>query len=34
MQDYAINTEVSVGGLRLVDDVDAIARSVTDTWFN
>ena len=33
MQDYAINTEVSVGDLRLVD-VDAIARSVTDTWFN
>ena len=33
MQDYAINCEVSVGDLRLVD-VDAIAHSVTQTWFN
>jgi mannose-6-phosphate isomerase-like protein (cupin superfamily) len=33
MQDYAINTDVSVGDLRLVD-VDAISQSVTDTWFN
>ena len=33
MQDYAINTDVSIGDLRLVD-VEAIARGVTDTWFN
>ena len=33
MQDYAINTELSVGDLRLVD-VAAIARGVTDPWFN
>jgi mannose-6-phosphate isomerase-like protein (cupin superfamily) len=33
MQDYAINTDVSVGDLCLVD-VEAIASGVTDTWFN
>jgi mannose-6-phosphate isomerase-like protein (cupin superfamily) len=33
MQSYSINTDVSIGDLRLVD-VEAIAASVTDQWFN
>jgi mannose-6-phosphate isomerase-like protein (cupin superfamily) len=33
MQNYAINTEVSIGDLRLID-AEAIARGVTDSWFN
>jgi mannose-6-phosphate isomerase-like protein (cupin superfamily) len=33
MQSYAINTDVSVGDLKLVD-VKAIAAGVSDKWFN
>jgi mannose-6-phosphate isomerase-like protein (cupin superfamily) len=33
MQSYAINTDISIGDLRLID-LTAIAGAVTERWFN